>query len=616
MPVRDLPGYYPEILDGGLGVMPPSLAGLFAIVGTAEKGTLDVRFATNPDDVEDEYGFGELTHSAYDAFVSGAVQIGLIRSHPDSPAVPPITTPVRKIYGDPTDSTVRAEFAVGYVSPHTVPGSTANFRLKIVKGGAIKKTPTANVATYKLSANDGITWGPETKFIVTEEGSPNKSKIDLGNGTYIEFSEAATPADSFAAGDEYRWSTYEPRSSLDEIIEACERAAAWKDPNTGYGFEYIYVPIQSAAIWSDRSKTNIEVLWAAMDTIAEILWTDEQRPIWFVMNVPPMKDDGSEDIQDWIGLLEQCSAESRNPRRVVNAGYALMLDGRGELSVRAAGGSAAGLASKVHLDLHHSIGWVRYMRIPNMISVYPYKPIEAVADETLGTGDGTNKTFTGFMAEIPVVPWSVTITSEDEPAEEFVDGGDGILYDSTSGDEAGTIDYETGEYSVTFATAPALSKKVTADYVCITNDEMDKGNVARLNDARFLTLRQWIGYGIRFTDDWTMADPTSDYYCIRNRRIVDEAVRQVGTANVPYVNSPGITERDMAAYKADLSRPLEAMKITEDDTDKPIMDYALILTPDPNIWSNGIVNAKIEIVPTPTKKKLVATFQLRTKIEE
>ena len=97
---------------------------------------------------------------------------------------------------------------------------------------------------------------------------------------------------------------------------------------------------------------------------------------------------------------------------------------------------------------------------------------------------------------------------------------------------------------------------------------------------------------------------------------MDECVRMVGVANMPYVNSPGITEKDLSAYKADLSRPLEAMKITEEDTDKPIMDYVLILRPDANIWSNGIMHCKVEIVPTPTKKKLEATFQLRTKVEQ
>lgn len=613
MPLKDLPGYYPEILDGGLGVMPPSLAGLFAIVGTSEIGTLDIRFATNPDDIEEEYGFGTMPEHVYDAFKAGAVQIGIARSMPDKPATTPITTPVRKIYGDPTDATVRASVAVGYVSPHTVPGSGRRFRIRITAGGSFDD------ATYRVSYNGGITWSANAKFIITGSGPPRVSKIDMGNGTYIQFTEASTADDSFAAEDEYRWETTEPRSSLDEIIEACERVAAWKDSNTGYGFEYIYVPILSDGIWgaSDKAalKTAIKAQWAALATIADTLWNDDQRTVFFICNVPPMADDGSEDIQtDWITTLEECSGEYRHKRLCVNAGFGLMLDGRGDLQVRAAGGSAAGLTSKA--KLHHSIGWVRYMHVPNMIAIYPLKPIKAVDDETLGTGDGSVKTFAGFLVRKPVVPWSVVITSDDVAPEEFIDGGDGKLYDSTSGVESGSIDYDTSEYSVTFVTAPAVGKTVVADYTYVTNAEMDKGNVARLNDARFLTLRHWIGYGIRFTDDWMMAPPTSDYFCIRNRRIVDEAVRQVGVANVPYVNSPGIAARDMAAYKADLSRPLEAMKITEENTDKPVMDYALTLTPDDNIWSNGIIHCKVKIVPTPTKKKLEATFQLKTGIEK
>jgi len=618
MPLKDLPGYYPEILDGGLGVMPPSLAGLFAIVGTSEIGTLDIRFATNPDDIEEEYGFGTMPEHVYDAFKAGAVQIGIVRSLPDSPHTTPISTPVQKKYGDPTGGG-DATFTTGYVSPHTVPGSGRSFRIRITASGALAENGTDSAAAYKVSANGGITWSAAKRFVVTDSGSPRKAKIDMGNGTYIEFTEAATAGDSFVAGDEYWWETREPRSSLNEIIDACEKAAAWKDSNTGYGFEYIYVPVLSAGIWGAANKADlkaaIKAQWAALATIADTMWNDDQRTVFFLTNVPAMAADGSEDIQtDWITTLEACSSEYRHVRLSVNAGFGLMLDGRGDLQVRAAGGSAAGLTSKA--KLHHSIGWVRYMHVPNMIAIYPLKPIKAVDDETLGTGDGSVKLFAGFLVRKPVVPWSVVITSDDVAPEEFVDGGDGKLYDSTSGVESGSIDYDTSEYSVTFVTAPAVGKTVVADYTYVTNAEMDKGNVARLNDARFLTLRHWIGYGIRFTDDWMMAPPTSDYFCIRNRRIVDEAVRQVGVANVPYVNSPGIAARDMAAYKADLSRPLEAMKITEENTDKPVMDYALTLTPDDNIWSNGIIHCKVEIVPTPTKKKLEATFQLKTGIEK
>jgi len=284
----------------------------------------------------------------------------------------------------------------------------------------------------------------------------------------------------------------------------------------------------------------------------------------------------------------------------VNAAQASLTDTRGALQLRMAGGSAAGLVSKA--DLHHSIGWVRYMSIANSLAIYPSKPIFDVTAESIGT------TQDGFLANAPVVPWSITIT---DGAVIHVDGGNGNLYDSSTGTATGTIEYATGHYH--FLTAPSAA---SADYSYITNAEMGPSNVARLNDARYLSFRHFIGYGIRFADDWTRASPTSDYFCIRNRRIMDEAVRMVGVANMPYVNSPGISEKDMGAYKADLSRPLEAMKITEEDTDKPIMNYVLTLRPDANIWSNGIMHCKVEIVPTPTKKKLVATFQLTTGVKE
>jgi len=610
MPIKDLPGYYPTIKEGGLGVLPPSLAGLFCLVGTSEQGTTDVKFTGDVGDVLDEYGYGILTAHAYDAFSSGASQIGIVRATAAKVATD-ITVPEQKKYGDPTGGGA-AVVAVGYVSPHTQVGYNRRYRLRIVKGGSF------TTATYQVSANDGLTWSAEKSFAVTTAGPPKKSKLELDNGTYIEFTEDGTPADSFVAGDEYRWWCYEPRATLDEIITACEKAAAWKDPTSGMGFEYVYVSNLPAEIWTTRDQTTVTNFWTALITIAENLWTDEQRPIFFICNAPPMlplKDaDALEEVDDWIDLLVACAGAKNSARLVVNAAQASLTDTRGNLQIRMAGGSAAGLVSKA--DLHHSIGWVRYMSIANSLAVYPSKPPFAVEAESLGAGDDTEKTFEGFFAKAPVIPWSVVITSDDTAPEEFVDGGDGILYDSTSGAEAGTIEYSTGKYSVTFATAPATGKTVSADYYYVTNAVMGPSNVARLNDARYLSFRHFIGYGIRFTDDWTRASPTSDYYCIRFRRIVDESMRQVGIANMPYINSPGITEKDLGAYKADLSRPLEAMKVTEDDTDKPIMDYVLTLTPDANIWSNGIVHCKVEIVPTPTKKKLVATFQLTTGVKE
>jgi len=596
MPIKDLPGYYPEIKDGGLGVLPPSLAGLFCLVGASEQGTTDVKFAGDIGDILDEYGYGILTEHAYDAFSSGASQIGIVRATA-SPVTTDITVPEQKKYGDPTGGGA-AVVATGYVSPHTQVGYNRRYRIRIVKGGSF------TTATYQVSYNNGIAWGPESSFPITTVGPPRKSKLEMENGTYIEFTEDGTPADSFVAGDEYRWWCYEPRASLDEIIAACEKAIAWKDPNTGQGFEYIYISNLPTSIWTTRDQTNVIAFWTALITLAEDLWNSEQRPIFFICNAPPMlplKDaDALEEVDDWIDLLVTCSGAKRSGRLCVNAGQALLTDARGKLQVRSDGGASAGLVAKA--DLHHSIGWVRYMGIPNSVAIYPYKPIFEITEESIGT------TQDGFLAKSPVVPWSLTIT---DGATIHVDGGDGVLYDQSTGTATGTIEYATGHYH--FLAAPTAA---TADYEYVTNAEMGPSNTARLNDARYLSLRHFIGYGIRFTDDWMMASATSDYFCIRNRRIVDEAVKQVGIANVPYVNSPGITEKDLGAYKADLSRPLEAMKVTEDDTDKPIMNYVMTLTPDANIWSNGIVHCKVEIVPTPTKKKLVAVFQLTTGVKE
>lgn len=629
MPLKDLPGYYPEILDGGLGIMPPSLAGLFGVVGISQKGTTDVKFAANADDVVSEYGLGSMPERITDAFTSGAWQIGIRRALPTSDGS--VSDPVvHKPYGDPSGggkATVSADTLAGVTNPH----NSRNFEIKIVSAGGIEKTDTVDVASYKLSRNDGISWGPETKFVKTGEDSGKAvCKIDMGNGTYIQFTEDGTnPEQSFVAGDEYRWSTTQARANTASLEDAVEELLDWSDPNTGQGIEYLYV---AALPPVTQNKTNIKAFWTSLASMAETLWTQEARPVWIIVDTPSLEEaDGCETIDEWIALLNSVSAEYRHVRLCVNAGFAYLSGAAGaaypslisettqpsvssQPQVRPAGGSLAGLAAGA--KLHHSIGWVRYMNIPNAVAIYPYHPPKAIDDEDLGDGDGTTTTFQGNLAETPVIPWTVLITSTDTSPEEFVDGGDGKLYPSAGGASVGTIDYATGAYSVTFSTAPATGKDILADYSYDPKDTMTKVRTSLLNDGRFTTLRLWIGYGIRFTDDWLMAPATSDYFCIRNRRIVDEAVRMVGIANVPFTNSPGITEKDMGVYRAALSRPLEAMKVTNEDSDRPIMDYRLTLTPDENIWSNGIVHCKVEIVPTPTKKKLEATFQLKTGIEK
>jgi hypothetical protein len=606
MPLRDLPGYYPEILDGGLGVLPPSTAGLFGVVGESQKGTTSIKFATDPDDVAEEYGLGSLAERVYDAFTNRAVQLGIRRPTPTiAGSVSPVT---QKAVGNPTTAGGKAAVAAGKNLGVDHPYNNRWFIIRITAGGKLSE------ARYQLSCNNGVTFGPELKFVKTGEDSGKPvSTIDMGNGTYIQFTEEASPdeSDSFVAGDEYRWSTTASKATSNEILDSVADLINWTDPNGGQGFEYIYVATFPSITTTTRDdvKTGIEGFLADLASKAQMLWTQDSRPIWIMVDMPSIEETRPDDqdewnFDEWMELLNDVSASSRDVRISVNAGYALLTQ-RGEMQIRPVGGCLAGLVSNA--KLHHSVGWVRYMKIVNSVRVEPYHP------QKEGYKDYVTAV-TGTLDNFPVVPWSLRFEIDETggvPEKTIIDGGDGKLYDA--GTNCGTINYETGAFTITGIT-PDTSNE--AYYLYYSKEEVDKGKLAQLNDARYISLRNWIGYGRIATDDWMFAPATSDFYCIRNRRIMDEAVRMVGIANVPYTNSPGISDRDMAAYKADLSRPLEAMKITEENTDKPIMDYALTLTPDANIWSNGIVHCKVEIVPTPTKKKLEATFQLRTKIEE
>ncbi|HOX30909.1 MAG TPA: hypothetical protein PLB91_01190 [Spirochaetales bacterium] len=73
-----------------------------------------------------------------------------------------------------------------------------------------------------------------------------------------------------------------------------------------------------------------------------------------------------------------------------------------------------------------------------------------------GTVDGANKAFTATLSPAPVLPGSVKIDNNNVAAQSLVDDGHGRL----EGDGEGTVNYETGEVSATFTTAPAAGKTV------------------------------------------------------------------------------------------------------------------------------------------------------------
>ena len=89
---------------------------------------------------------------------------------------------------------------------------------------------------------------------------------------------------------------------------------------------------------------------------------------------------------------------------------------------------------------------------------YQYNQVQA------SVGDGVTITFTGTLVSSPLVPGTVIFADN---LESFTDEGNGVLSGTQGG--AGTIDYTTGVYSVTFASAPAAGIAINATSAPIVN---------------------------------------------------------------------------------------------------------------------------------------------------
>ena len=91
-----------------------------------------------------------------------------------------------------------------------------------------------------------------------------------------------------------------------------------------------------------------------------------------------------------------------------------------------------------------------------------------VSDEVIGSGDGTTKTFSGFLDHAKIVPGSVSITAT-VGASTVTATDDGNGYISGTG-VSGHIDYASGYYVLEYDTAPDNGTNITADYKYANGD--------------------------------------------------------------------------------------------------------------------------------------------------
>ena len=82
-------------------------------------------------------------------------------------------------------------------------------------------------------------------------------------------------------------------------------------------------------------------------------------------------------------------------------------------------------------------------------------------DELVGNGDGVVSTFTGSLANVPVVPTTLTIT---DGTQTVTDDGNGHFTGDLDAGATDTIDYVTGDFEFTFAAPPADGVSVLASY--------------------------------------------------------------------------------------------------------------------------------------------------------
>lgn len=313
-----------SIKDGGLGLNANSQIAHFKVgVSTATPNeVVTITNAMDVDTIKSKLGVSPLANAVMDSIMTGA---SLIYCMPVVGA---------------TKGTVEAITLTGTgEATYTTEGDPNNSYkviIEIITPGAL------NVATYKYSLDDGLSWS-------NEKTVPLDGAVDLiGTGIKVKYTAAATPENSFQSGDTYTFSTTAPRMSNQEILDALD-----KIKTSMLAFEMIHIVGGSTS-----------TLWATLATKSEELFKNYHKPLMFVLEAEEKAEATTLD-QYVSDLVTQRNAVDSFRIEVCTA-RALVNTLEGTVKERNAAGLVCGLYAAAKVS--QSIGEVASFNLKNYVT--------------------------------------------------------------------------------------------------------------------------------------------------------------------------------------------------------------------------------------------------------
>jgi hypothetical protein len=322
-----LPDVTVDILDGGLGLLPPSAAGLHAKVGVSSAGTVNEIVAiTDPGKIVEKFGTGPLVNALFDSFAAGARTIYAVRANGDVAGTIGAVTATKTGTGD--------------ISVTGSPLDAYELVVEIVDSGA------KNVATFKYSLDGGDTFSGKITV-------PTALTYTIPNtGLTLNFTEdAINPSNSFIAGDKYECKTTAPSASVSSVTAAIDALL-----NSGYLYEFIHVVGPSDA-----------AMWAALDAKA----TDAEGKYRYIHFLAEARGPAAaETVDQWVTALGTEKGSFASTRVSICAGRLEMVDmNTGRVVDRNGAGIYAGRLSAIPVQV--SPGKVMEGSLPSVVRLNP-----------------------------------------------------------------------------------------------------------------------------------------------------------------------------------------------------------------------------------------------------